>query len=181
MISERGIDPNPDKIEAILNMEPSKSYKELQHPSSCLKPIYYVSHLRHGLEESYPLINKFVLALVTSAWKLKAYFAADPIDVVTDQPIKRVLSNPTQTGRLTMWVVELSEFDITYALRTWIKAQALADFLIECTARNPLKESDSKSSPLELPQWSLYVDGASNPKAVGVGILIQGPKRASFE
>ncbi|GAA0145317.1 hypothetical protein LIER_05538 [Lithospermum erythrorhizon] len=53
------------------------------------KPIYYVSHVLHGPEESYPLIEKFVLAVVTTSRKLKAYFKAHPIKVLTDQPIKR--------------------------------------------------------------------------------------------
>ena len=38
------------------------------------RPIYYVSHVLHGAEENYPLIDKFDLSLVLSARKLKAYF-----------------------------------------------------------------------------------------------------------
>ncbi|GAA0144397.1 hypothetical protein LIER_04855 [Lithospermum erythrorhizon] len=36
MIRKRGIEPNPDKIEAILNREPPKSYKEVQRLTGCL-------------------------------------------------------------------------------------------------------------------------------------------------
>ncbi|GAA0155088.1 hypothetical protein LIER_12904 [Lithospermum erythrorhizon] len=47
------------------------------------KPTYYVNHVLHGPEENYPRIDKFVMALVISARKLKAYFEAHPIIVVT--------------------------------------------------------------------------------------------------
>ncbi|GAA0173385.1 hypothetical protein LIER_27012 [Lithospermum erythrorhizon] len=33
----------------------------------------------------------------------------------------------------------------------------------------------------EVPQWKLYVDGASNEKGLGAGILIKGPKGEVFE
>ncbi|GAA0158536.1 hypothetical protein LIER_15534 [Lithospermum erythrorhizon] len=62
------------------------------------RPIYYVSHVLHGAEESYPLIEKFVFAIVVTARRLKAYFESHPIKVLTDQPIKRIMSNPTLTG-----------------------------------------------------------------------------------
>ncbi|GAA0146969.1 hypothetical protein LIER_06784 [Lithospermum erythrorhizon] len=36
MISERGIEPNPDKIDAIMPMEAPKSYKEVQRLAGCM-------------------------------------------------------------------------------------------------------------------------------------------------
>ncbi|GAA0148772.1 hypothetical protein LIER_36794 [Lithospermum erythrorhizon] len=36
MISERGIEPNPDKIDAIVEMQVPKSYKEVQRLAGCL-------------------------------------------------------------------------------------------------------------------------------------------------
>ncbi|GAA0166191.1 hypothetical protein LIER_21405 [Lithospermum erythrorhizon] len=36
MISARGIEPNPDKIKALMDMQPPKSYKELQKLTGCL-------------------------------------------------------------------------------------------------------------------------------------------------
>ncbi|GAA0143268.1 hypothetical protein LIER_03994 [Lithospermum erythrorhizon] len=128
-----------------------------------------------------PVWDRFVLALITSARKLKAYFENHPIGVVTVQPLKRILSNPAQTGRLTKWAIELSEFGITFTPRNGIKAQALADFVIECTPGNPT--NDPKSMPI-LPErllWALYVDEASNPKGAAVGILIHGPEESCFE
>ncbi|GAA0168427.1 hypothetical protein LIER_23145 [Lithospermum erythrorhizon] len=107
-------------------MEAPKSYKEVQRLIGVLvrekakvqRPINYVCHVLHGPKETYPFIDKFVMDLVISARKLKAYFEAHLIVVVTEKPIKRVLANPAQTGRLTTWEVELSEFEITFVTRT---------------------------------------------------------------
>ncbi|GAA0162436.1 hypothetical protein LIER_18527 [Lithospermum erythrorhizon] len=104
---------------------------------------------------------------------LKAYFEAHPIVVVTEQPMKRILTNPAQTRRLTKWAIELSEFEITFVPRTGIKAQALANFIVECTARDSQEDPDYIPEVPERPQWVLHVDRARNPKGSGAGSLIQ--------
>ncbi|GAA0158283.1 hypothetical protein LIER_15358 [Lithospermum erythrorhizon] len=100
-------------------------------------PIYYVSHMLYRDEENYPTIDKFAFAIIIPARKLKIYFEAYPIRVITDQQLKRVLVSPSLSGRLTTWAIELSEFDISYEPRVSIKSRALTDFIIECTARPP--------------------------------------------
>ena len=61
------------------------------------------------------------------------------------------------------WVVELSQYDISYETRQAIKAQALAEFVAEMT------------HPEEEPRgpWTIYADGPSNPKGAGAGILTE--------
>ncbi|GAA0156632.1 hypothetical protein LIER_14081 [Lithospermum erythrorhizon] len=146
------------------------------------KPIYYVSHVLHGDEENYPTINKFAFAVLISARKLKVYFEAHPIKVIKDQPLKRILASPAISGRLTTWAIELSEFDISYVPRASIKAQALADFIVECTARPPQRIRGLKESRLEpMPAWTVYVDGAKNSKGSGAGLLIRGPNGIEME
>lgn len=44
------------------------------------------------------------------------------------------LLKPDAIGKLLKWEVEHSEFDISYKLRTTIKAQVLADFMAEMTS-----------------------------------------------
>ena len=59
--------------------------------------------------------------LVTVACKLKLYFQAHTLIVLTNKQLRRVMSNPEVAGRLALWAIELSEFDIQYRLRTTIK------------------------------------------------------------
>ena len=51
------------------------------------KPMYYTSQALRKVEERYPLIEKLALALVTTACKLKPYFKAHTIIVLTDKPL----------------------------------------------------------------------------------------------
>lgn len=100
------------------------------------------------METRYPKMEKWVLALVIAAKKLRPYFQAYPIIVMTDQPFRQVLYKPEASGRLVKWLVKLSEFDISYQPQIIIKAQALADFVVECTKANQ-KSSNSSGTDKE--------------------------------
>ena len=50
-----------------------------------------------------------------------------------DKPLKRVMNSPEAVGRITLWAVELSKFDIQYWSRTAIKGQVVADFIAKFT------------------------------------------------
>ena len=76
------------------------------------KPMYYASRVFRGAEERYPPMEKLAFALVIVACKLKPYFQAHTVIVLTDKPLRRVMSNPETVGRMALWVIELSEFDI---------------------------------------------------------------------
>ena len=65
--------------------------------------------------------GKLALALVTAAHKLKPYFQAHTVIILTKKPLRRAMSNPEAVGRLVLWVIELSEFDIQYCRRIAIK------------------------------------------------------------
>lgn len=78
------------------------------------------------------MLEKWALALVRAARKLLLYFQAYPMVGVTDQPLRQALQKPKASDRLVKWLVELSEFEISYKPRAAIKALALADFVAEC-------------------------------------------------
>lgn len=65
------------------------------------------------------------------ARRLHPYFLSHPLIVLTNSMLGRVMTNSKALGRLIKWTIKLSEYDIQYQLRTVIKAQALADFLVE--------------------------------------------------
>ena len=99
-------------------------------------PVYYTSKALVDAETRYPAMEKWALALITAAWKLRPYFQVHPIVVTTDQPLWQMLLKPDASGCLVKWSVELSEFYITYRPRGAVKAQALGDFVVNCTEPN---------------------------------------------
>ena len=77
-------------------------------------PIYYTSKTLLDTETRYPQLEKWALALVVVARKLRPYFQAFPVSIITNQPLWQTLHNPDASGRLVKWAIELSEFDINY-------------------------------------------------------------------
>ena len=78
------------------------------------KPVYYASRALRRAEERYPPKEKLAIALIMAACKLKPYFQAYTVVVLTDKPLQQAMGNPDTTGRLALWAIELSEFDIQY-------------------------------------------------------------------
>ena len=100
-------------------------------------------------------MEKLAFALVIVARRLKLYFQAHTIVVLTDKPLRKAMNNPEAAGRMALWAIELSEFDIQYRPWTAIKGQAVADFIAEFTlGEGQLVE--------EKEQWNIYTDGSSN-------------------
>ncbi|KAL0416890.1 UNVERIFIED_CONTAM: hypothetical protein Slati_3520900 [Sesamum latifolium] len=95
--------------------------------------VYYVSRMLQGVEKRNIQIEKLVLALLTTMRKLRPYFQWHPIVVLTNHPLKQVMSKLDVSGRMVKWAVELRKFDIEFQTRTAIKAQVFADFLVELT------------------------------------------------
>ena len=97
------------------------------------RPVYYTSKALRGAEGKYPQMEKLAFALITASRKLRHYFQAHVINIMTDHPLKKAMNRLEAAGQLIQWAVKLSEFDIRYQPRHAIKAQALTDFIAEFT------------------------------------------------
>ncbi|XP_024042632.1 uncharacterized protein LOC112099511 [Citrus clementina] len=140
-------------------------------------PIYYTSKALLDAETRYPPLEKWALALVVAARKLRPYFQAFPVSVITNQPLRQTLHKPDASGRLVKWAVELSEFDIDYKPRAAIKAQAMADFVAEFTEPEVcLDQQDADIGDDETQVWQMSVDGSSGERGSGAGIVLEGPE-----
>ena len=84
------------------------------------------------------------------------------------------MSNLEAVGRLALWVIELSEFDIQYRPCTAIKGQVVIDFIAEFTNKED-KGAD------EYPRWSIHTDKSSNRQVGGVGVMLLSPERDKIE
>nr|GFA00009.1 reverse transcriptase domain-containing protein [Tanacetum cinerariifolium] len=113
--------------------------------------------------------GKASLSLVFAAKRLRRYFQAHPIAVITDQPINQIMSRPDVAGRLHKWSVILGEHNITYRPRTSVKGQILADFLTEMPDENPpaapVAETQQES-------WTLFTDGSSCVDGSSAGLIL---------
>ncbi|KAK3009678.1 hypothetical protein RJ639_013667 [Escallonia herrerae] len=133
------------------------------------KPIYYVSKVLQDVETRYPKIDMIALALIISARCLRPNFQSHTIVVLTDQPLRKVLLSPEASGRFVNWLVKLGKFNIQYKPRTAIKAQALADFIVECT----LLKDPPQLVISEVPNpWNLYVNSSSAIGSSGARIIL---------
>ena len=136
------------------------------------RPVYFVSRVLQGAEVRYQMVEKVALALVITARRMRMYFQNHRVIVKTNYPIMKILTKPDLAGQMIGWAIELSEFHIEYQPRGAIKSQALADFAAELTPY-PTKEGESK--------WTLYVDGSSNNRSCGEGVVLEGPGEIVIE
>ncbi|XP_077249231.1 uncharacterized protein LOC143888686 [Tasmannia lanceolata] len=144
------------------------------------KPVYYVSKVLYEAEIRYQRVEKLAYVLVMAARKLRPYFQAHTIKVLTDQPLRQVLHKPDTSGQLVKWAVELSEFDIRYMPRPAIKAQVLADFVAECSIPQQITEPEVAQAPAAK---SAIAAGEPAEDGAGTGIIPvppaeQGPSTA---
>ncbi|RVX18143.1 hypothetical protein CK203_004372 [Vitis vinifera] len=118
------------------------------------KPVYYVSRALADVETRYSKMELTALALRSAAQKLRPYFQAHPVIVLTDQPLRSILHKPDLTGRMLQWAIELSEFGIEFQPRLSKKGQVMTDFVLEYS-RRPNQHHESS----EQEWWTLRVDG----------------------
>lgn len=134
------------------------------------RPIYFTSKALADAETRYSKMEKTVLALRTAAQKLRPYFQAHPITVLTDQPLRSTLHKPDITGRMLQWAIELSEYGIQYQPKLSQKWQVMADFVAELS-----EPQHPDALPARDGWWKLYVDGASRASGSGLGLLLESP------
>jgi hypothetical protein len=107
--------------------------REEGHTLPVQRPVYYINEVLSDTKARYPQIQKLLYAVVLARRKLRHYFEAHPISVVSLFPLGEIIRNPDAAGRITKWSVELMGETLTYASHKAIKSQILADFIAEWT------------------------------------------------
>jgi hypothetical protein len=80
--------------------------------------------------------------VVLARHKLRHYFEAHPVTVVSSFPLGEIVRNPDASSIIVKWSVELMGETLTYVPRKVIKSQILADFVAEWT--------DTQLPPLQI-------------------------------
>jgi hypothetical protein len=70
-------------------------------------PVYFVSDVLTRSKKFYSEMEKICYVVIMSARKLRYYFKAHTIKVLTDQPLNDIFSNRDSSRRISKWAIEL--------------------------------------------------------------------------
>nr|ABA95990.1 retrotransposon protein, putative, unclassified [Oryza sativa Japonica Group] len=187
LVSGRGIEANPEKIKEIENMKsPTRLKEEAEEAFIALNRYLSNPHVLVAPQPNEELflyiaatpysIQKLLYAVIMTSRKLRHYFQAHRVIVVSAFPLGEVVRNKDVVGRIAKWVVELSQFDVHFVPRTAIKSQVLADFVADWTM--PENRLDSQT---DNETWTMAFDGALNSQGAGAGFILTSPSGDQFK
>ncbi|RVW36411.1 Transposon Ty3-I Gag-Pol polyprotein [Vitis vinifera] len=178
MVSERGIEVDPDKIRAILDMPAPRTERECQRAFERIREY---------------LLSPPVLAPPTPGHPLLLYLSVSDValgcmlaqldDSGKDRAIyylsKRMLDYETSRSPHEM-VVLLTEFDIHYVTQKSIRGSIVADHLASLPVSDARAIDDDfpdedVAAVTSLSGWRMYFDGAANHSGYGIGVLLISP------
>ncbi|XP_065026191.1 uncharacterized protein LOC135650630 [Musa acuminata AAA Group] len=198
IVHERGIDANPEKVQAIINMQSPRTVKDLQRLNGRLvalsrflarsgdRCLPFLKALKSPknfqwtseCEEAFKQIKQHMaslprLASVSPSEKLDLYLAA------SQHAVSSVLVKESPGQQLPIYYVShvLSGPEERYppieklALALVLSARKLRPYF-------QLEDVDLKQAP---EAWTLHVDGSANSRGAGAGLVLLAPDGRSFE
>jgi hypothetical protein len=129
--------------------------------------VYFVSEALSGSKSLYSELEKIAYAVVMATRKLRHYFEAHKVTVLTDQPLNDLFINKEASSRIAKWATELSEHTIDFGRRSALKSQVLADFVVDWTSPSNVTGDEEL-----VPIWEIRCDGAWGRKGVGIAVII---------
>jgi ribonuclease HI len=139
------------------------------------RPVYFVSKVLSNSKTRYSQMQKLVYTILMTKRKLRHYFDVHTITMVSKYPLGEVIQNPEAEGRIAKWALELMVQNITYAPRSAIKSQVLADFVAEWT------KMQTPPAKIEHETWIMYFDGSVMKEGADVGLVFISPLGVHME
>jgi hypothetical protein len=82
------------------------------------RPFYFISKVLSESKVRYATIQKILYGILITSRKLRHYFDAYNILVVSDFPLEDILHNRDATERISMWDMELGALTLNF--KPWI-------------------------------------------------------------
>ncbi|PKI52278.1 hypothetical protein CRG98_027320 [Punica granatum] len=163
VVSERGIEVDPDKVKAIKELPPSSTVQEVR---GFLGQLNYIARFIANLTDKCQPLFHLLRKNAAMEWDHECQKAFDAIKAYLIQP-----------------PILLTEYDIEYVPRTSVKGQAIADHLAEFPIDDdtPINTDFPDEGILQVdeekeePTWKMYFDGAVNSVGSGVGAVLISP------
>jgi hypothetical protein len=86
------------------------------------RSVYYVSEVLHEAKARYLETHKLLYVVLVASRKLRHYFQAHRVVVVTSFPLRAILHNSNATGNIAKLVAELAEFQLDFQPRHAVKS-----------------------------------------------------------
>ncbi|RLM92153.1 retrotransposon protein, putative, Ty3-gypsy subclass [Panicum miliaceum] len=118
----------------------------------------------------YLTIQKILYGILITSRKLRHYFDAYNILMVSDFTLADIIHNRDATGRISKWAVQLGALTLDFKPRTAIKSQALVNFMAEW------RENQMETPTNQLEHWVMYFDGSLKLGGGGAGVLFISPR-----
>jgi hypothetical protein len=128
-----------------------------------------MSEVLAGSKKYYSEVEKIYYTVVMCSRKLRYYFEAHTIRVLTNQPLHDIFGNRDNSGRIGKWVTELSEHIINFKKHSAIKSQILVDFVVEWM------EPQSHVDIVQEPPWLVYCDGVWGSTGARATTILTSP------
>jgi hypothetical protein len=132
--------------------------------------VYFMSEVLTGSKRFYSEIEKICYVVIMSARKLRHYFEAHTIKVLTNQLLNNIFNNRDSSDRIGKWAAELLEHAVDFKKHNAIKSQILADFMIEWTELGFKVEGQVPESA-----WLISCDGAWGVVGAGAAAILTSP------
>jgi hypothetical protein len=94
-------------------------------------PVYFVLEVLTRSKKYYSEVEKICYALVMSSKKLRHYFRAHTIKVLTNRSLNSIFGNRDSSSSVSKCAMDLSEYVVDFEKRSAIKLKVLADFIAE--------------------------------------------------
>ena len=142
------------------------------------QPVYYISHALKDAETRYPRAEKACLAIVYALQRLRHYFLAYEVWLMTkSHAIKVLLQQPILSGRISQWLLQLSLYDLKAGTPKAVKGQAIADLLAQFLGKEEFTLDDEVPGEVIMAeevreQWVMKFNESFTAQLGGVGIVL---------